>query len=356
MLNIIDMSAKTITSWAFLFFSCALLAIGRVYDERLVIANINLVVLVSIIYLVSIVFVLFSIKKIILSKSKVLFYLFYLLMLLTAPILWMVFDITEYGIEKFVNFWLIVVPISVVVIEKYDVKVYRPELIENCNQIFSRDIAFVIDDFFIKSNILPDREKELEAIQYVINQIEPSKVITPPKEVHIEGGDVMLWNDHIFIGTYKGADYPDLITARTNMHGVNFIKEMFPNKIVKEFDLSKSNTIARDNALHLDCCFQPVGTGKGIIHKEGFRKEADYNYLVDLFGEENLFHITKDEMYYMFSNVFSISPEVVVSEKNFKRLNNWLRENKFTVEEIPYSEISKQEGLLRCSTMPLIRA
>ncbi|MEH6704529.1 MULTISPECIES: dimethylarginine dimethylaminohydrolase family protein [Galbibacter] len=242
------------------------------------------------------------------------------------------------------------------VFEKYDVKVYRPELIENCNQIFSRDIAFVIDDFFIKSNILPDREKELEAIQYVINQIEPSKVITPPKEVHIEGGDVMLWNDHIFIGTYKGADYPDLITARTNMHGVNFIKEMFPNKIVKEFDLSKSNTIARDNALHLDCCFQPVGTGKGIIHKEGFRKEADYNYLVDLFGEENLFHITKDEMYYMFSNVFSISPEVVVSEKNFKRLNNWLRENKFTVEEIPYSEISKQEGLLRCSTMPLIRA
>ncbi|MEJ4086657.1 dimethylarginine dimethylaminohydrolase family protein [Galbibacter orientalis] len=242
------------------------------------------------------------------------------------------------------------------VFEKYDVKVYRPELIENCNQIFSRDIAFVIDDFFIKSNILPDREKELEAIQYVINQIEPSKVITPPKEVHIEGGDVMLWNDHIFIGTYKGADYPDLITARTNMHGVNFIKEMFPNKIVKEFDLSKSNTIARDNALHLDCCFQPVGMGKGIIHKEGFRKEADYNYLVDLFGEENLFHITKDEMYYMFSNVFSISPEVVVSEKNFKRLNNWLRENKFTVEEIPYSEISKQEGLLRCSTMPLIRA
>jgi N-dimethylarginine dimethylaminohydrolase len=57
----------------------------------------------------------------------------------------------------------------------------------------------------------------------------------------------------------------------------------------------------------------------------------------------------------MYSNVFSISPDVVVSERNFTRLNNWLREKGFTVEEIPYAEISKQEGLLRCSTMPLIR-
>jgi N-dimethylarginine dimethylaminohydrolase len=53
--------------------------------------------------------------------------------------------------------------------------------------------------------------------------------------------------------------------------------------------------------------------------------------------------------------VFSIAPDVVVSEKNFTRLNNWLRENGFTVEEIPYAEIAKQEGLLRCSTLPLIR-
>ncbi|MCM5661695.1 dimethylarginine dimethylaminohydrolase family protein [Galbibacter mesophilus] len=241
------------------------------------------------------------------------------------------------------------------VFEKYNVKVFRPEVFKDCNQIFSRDIAFVIDDYLIKSNILPDREVELEAIQYVIDQIDPAKVITPPEEVHIEGGDVMLWNDYIFIGTYKGEDYPDYITARTNMHGVNFIKEMFPNKIVKEFDLSKSNTVAEDNALHLDCCFQPVGVDKGIIHKEGFRSEEDYQYLVNLFGEENLFHIDKKEMYHMFSNVFSIAPNVVVSEKNFTRLNNWLRENGFTVEEIPYSEIAKQEGLLRCSTMPLIR-
>ena len=241
------------------------------------------------------------------------------------------------------------------VFEKYDVKVYRPEVIENYNQIFSRDIAFVIEDKLFKSNILPDREKEIDAIQHVIAQIDENKIIKTSNDVHFEGGDIMLWNNHIFIGTYKGDDYEKFITARTNMKGVNFIKNLFPNKIVKEFDLVKSNTIARENALHLDCCFQPVGKNKAIIHKEGFRDINDYHYLVNLFGMENLFHITKDEMYQMFSNVFSISPEVVVSEKNFTRLNNWLRAQGFIVEEIPYAEISKQEGLLRCSTMPLIR-
>jgi N-dimethylarginine dimethylaminohydrolase len=241
------------------------------------------------------------------------------------------------------------------VFEKYNVKVYRPDLIEDYNQIFARDIAFVIDDIFIKANILPERDEELDAIQYVIDQIDPKKVIRPPEKVHIEGGDVMLWNNHIFIGTYKGSDYKNYITARTNIEGVNFIKDLFPEKIVKEFDLVKSKIEPRDNALHLDCCFQPVGKDKGIIYKSGFREESDYMYLVNLFGKENLFHITREEMYHMNSNIFSIADDVVISERNFTRLNVWLRKQGFTVEEVPYAEISKQEGLLRCSTMPLIR-
>lgn len=241
------------------------------------------------------------------------------------------------------------------VLKKYGVTVFRPQLISDYNQIFTRDIGFVIDDVFIKSNILPDRERELDAIQYVIDQIQPTQVVRPSEEVHIEGGDVMLWDNYIFVGTYKGSDYKEYITARTNMQGVEYLRKLFPNKIVKEFDLVKSKIEARDNALHLDCCFQPVGKNKGIIYKSGFREEADYLFLVDLFGKDNLFHIKRKEMYHMYSNVFSIASDVIVSERKFTRLNNWLRKNGFTVEEIPYAEIAKQEGLLRCSTLPLIR-
>jgi len=242
-----------------------------------------------------------------------------------------------------------------VVLEKYGVEVFRPEAIQDYNQIFSRDIAFVIEDKFVIANILDDRSKEIHALDYVIDQIDPSKIIEFPENAHIEGGDVMPWGDYIFVGTYYGDDYSSYITARTNMKGVQHLQKVFPHKKVKSFSLRKSNTVADENALHLDCCFQPLGRGKAIIHKEGFLEEEEYKWLVNFFGKDNCFHITKREMYDMNSNIFSISPDVVISEKNFARLNNWLREQGFTVEEVPYAEIAKQEGLLRCSTLSLIR-
>lgn len=241
------------------------------------------------------------------------------------------------------------------VLEKYGVKVYRPHVIPNYNQIFTRDIAFVVEDKFIKSNILPDREKEIEAINPVIEKIDPKNVIRLPEDAHIEGGDVMPHGDYIFVGTYKGKDYKDFITARTNTQAVEALQKLFPHKKVVSFDLKKSNTDPKENALHLDCCFQPVGRDKAIIYKGGFLDNKEYEWLVNLFGAENVFEITREEMYHMNSNVFSISEDVVISEKNFTRLNSWMREQGITVEEVPYAEISKQEGLLRCSTLPLIR-
>ena len=241
------------------------------------------------------------------------------------------------------------------ILSKYNVKVYRPEKISNYNQIFSRDIAFVIEDKMIISNILPDRNKEINAIEHVWSKVDKNNLINLPEEAHIEGGDVMPWGDYIFVGTYRGKDYADYITARTNMTAIKCLQDLFPSKKVVSFNLRKSNTIARDNALHLDCCFQPIGKGKCIIHKEGFLEKNEYEWLIDPFGKENCFHISKDEMYSMNSNILSISPKVIISEKNFKRLINWLRSQGFIVEEVSYSEIAKQEGLLRCSTMPLIR-
>jgi N-dimethylarginine dimethylaminohydrolase len=241
------------------------------------------------------------------------------------------------------------------VFEKYGIKVFRPKVIENYNQIFSRDIGFVIEDKFITANILPDRDLEISAIDHVLDQIPKENRISLPEDCHVEGGDVMPWNNYIFIGTYSGKDYPEYITARTNVNAVKAIQELFPTKIVKSFELRKSNDNAKENALHLDCCFQPIGKDKAILHKNGFLIEEEFLWLVDFFGKENIFEISKDEMYQMNSNVFSISENIIVSEQNFTRLNTWLVEKGFTVEKVPYAEIAKQEGLLRCSTLPLVR-
>ena len=241
------------------------------------------------------------------------------------------------------------------VLLKYKVDIRRPESINNYNQIFSRDIAFVIDDSFIISNILPDRSNEILAINKVIDLIPKNKLIELPKDCHVEGGDVILHNDYIFIGTYDGDDYSNFKTARTNYRAIKFLKEKFTEKKIIPFDLIKSDLEPTKNALHLDCCLQPVGNGKLVACPEAFLKREQYKWLVDYFGEENILEISLSEMSEMNCNFFSIDTNIVVSEKSFTRLNSWLRGFDIVVEEINYKEISKQGGLLRCSTLPLIR-
>ena len=235
------------------------------------------------------------------------------------------------------------------------VEVYRPELIENYNQIFSRDIGFVVDDTFVYSNILPDRQDELGAVKPILDLFDPIKILSPPEEVHVEGGDVMPHKEFLFVGTYLQRDYRSYITARTNKAALDWLSETFKHREVKAFELKKSNTNPYTNALHLDCCFQPVGEKYAIIHKDGFLHEKDAEWLINYFEKENVFEISAEEMYAMNSNIFSVAPDLVISDVRFNRLNHWLGDKGIRVEAIPYGEIAKQEGLLRCSTLPLIR-
>lgn len=242
------------------------------------------------------------------------------------------------------------------VLLKYNVQVFRPWTLENCNQVFARDVGFVIDDKIINSNIIPDREDEKEAYEVVYDQISYNKIYNLPEKAHVEGGDVVLYDDIVFVGLYTGADYPQLKTARTNEYAFHFLKEIFPEKNFIPLRLKKHDIDPRQGVLHLDCTFMPVGKGKALIYKDGFLHSEDYQIVVDVFGKENIFEITQEEMYYMNTNVFSISPEVVVSEHHFTRLNAHLEQQwGLTVEKVPYREISKMGGLLRCSTLPLIR-
>ena len=242
------------------------------------------------------------------------------------------------------------------VLLKYSVQVFRPWTLENCNQVFARDVAFVIDDKIINSNIIPDREDEKEAYEIVYDQISYNKIYNLPEKAHVEGGDVVLFNDTVFVGLYTQPDYSQLKTARTNLYAFNFLKEICPEKTFISLELKKHDTDPRFGVLHLDCTFMPIGSGKAIIYKDGFANKSDYNLLLEIFGSENVFEITQEEMYYMNTNVFSISPKIVVSEERFTRINNHLEANwGLTVERIPYYEISKMGGLLRCSTLPLVR-
>ena len=238
---------------------------------------------------------------------------------------------------------------------KYDIKVLRPSILKNVNQIFSRDIGFIIENKFFISNTIKERSKEIKGLNNLFKKINSDDLVYLPKNCSIEGGDIILNDEYIFIGTCEKNKFDDYKTARTNQDGIDFIKQYFPEKKIISFPLIKSDTDYQKLALHLDCCFQPVGINKLVVCPDAFLCKDDYNWILNNFKKENIFEISLLEMNELKCNFFSISQNTVVSEISFSRLNNWLRSNGITVEEINYNEISKQGGLFRCSTLPLIR-
>ena len=241
------------------------------------------------------------------------------------------------------------------VLTKYHVEVLRPKNIIGINQVFARDLGFVIEDTFLISNIIKDRQHELPAIADIISRIKQNRVFQIPSDVIIEGGDVVIFENHILIGYSNSEEVNKFKVARTNSKAVSFIAESFPQKKVIGLELYKSDENKDENTLHLDCCFQPVSTDKAIIATDAFKNKSDIDYLENLFGKQNLFYLSNAEKNMMNSNIFSISPKIVVSDLRFERLNNWLLEIGLKVEAIKYEEVAKMGGLFRCSTLPLIR-
>ena len=241
------------------------------------------------------------------------------------------------------------------IFKKNNINVLRPKNINGVNQIFARDIGFVIDDYFIVANVIEDRKEEVPAINSILKSISSEKIIHLPNHAHVEGGDVVLYNEHVFVGVSSDKDFETFQVARTNYRGYEFLNNKFDKLNFHAFELNKTDLIPEDNSLHLDCCFQPIGKNKAIISPNGFKYETDVEDLINLFGQENVLLVTSKEMSNMYTNVFSINESTIISDHRFERLNDWLINNDFTVELVSYNEISKMGGLFRCSTLPLIR-
>ncbi len=243
------------------------------------------------------------------------------------------------------------------VLQRYNVEVLRPRLIQDYNQIFARDVAFTIDDRLFVANMIEDRMREVEAFSPIFDRIDPNHLVKMPQDIHAEGGDVMLYNDYLFIGTCQDGEFDLYKTARTNRAGIDFFTRQFPNKKIVPLPLKKHDTDPYRSILHLDCTFQPVGEGKAVVYPAGFAREEDFRLIEEIFGKENLFAVTQEEAMHLSTNLFSLAPDVIISEERFTRLNHHLvNEWGMTVETVPYYEISKEGGLLRCSTCPIVRA
>lgn len=115
------MSRKLLIS-LFILFAVAMIAIGRFYDSRLSLFQVNISIIVSTFYSVFTISCIFLIKKTHLSPYKLLRYIFYSLLVISSLVLWIIYGVTDYGVEKLINFLFITIPISIIISEKFNSK------------------------------------------------------------------------------------------------------------------------------------------------------------------------------------------------------------------------------------------
>ena len=113
------MQVKSIFSWTLLLCIGAIMAVGRLYDERIEIFDINVSIFLSVPYIILVVLMINSIKKLYLSKTSFFLLLFFLIIVLYTPLLWTIYGYSSYGLLKYINFILIVIPVSIIVMHKF---------------------------------------------------------------------------------------------------------------------------------------------------------------------------------------------------------------------------------------------
>ena len=241
------------------------------------------------------------------------------------------------------------------ILESNGVKVLRPSLIYSLNQVFARDIAFVIEDQYIIPNVIADRAQERDAMAEIEKIIPSWNIIMMPSGCYAEGGDVIVDNDYVLVGVSDDHTFENYKTARTNYRGMDYLADEFPAKEFKGFELHKDDHDPLKGSLHLDCAFQPIGGGGALIAPHLFKNESDVQWLIERYGEMNVYSCSPEEAYSLGTNVFSFSPkDIIVSEKS-EAMQYWLKERGLNVHSVVYDEIVKMGGLLRCTTMPLKR-
>jgi N-dimethylarginine dimethylaminohydrolase len=221
------------------------------------------------------------------------------------------------------------------------IEIYKPTPIDGIpEQMFPRDIGFVIGDkFFIANMKYESRKKEFRGIKGIIEDL-GYNTIKIPKGIIIEGGDILVDKGNVYVG----------IGQRSDQRSIDFLKDALENKynIVPCYTQEIKNG---EDVLHLDCTVNPIGKEHLIIYKEGLKKIPDAMRETYRFIE-----VGKNLQQELFTNILSISEEEAIARKGFEdsyEIISKMADVKFNY--IKFDEAPKNGGSFRCSTLPLIR-
>lgn len=249
------------------------------------------------------------------------------------------------------------------VLEKHDVEVLRPRLLteyekaaggkQGFSNSFVRDPWYTVGNYVIEGSLrFPHRRFEvLPSRDIMYAQVLPSActyIALPQPEImpleiddggpgpFLEGGDVLVYGRHVFVGhsgrasTVQGAEYLRKLLAPSG-----YIVELVPMK---------------SDILHLDCTIGMVREGLLTVYEDGL-----LNGVPKALANWKRISVSQDEAANLGTNGLPISPTVYVTDPFFNRIGDEIAKHGIQVEYVDFQISRGFGGAFRCSTQPLWR-
>ncbi|MEW9093506.1 MAG: arginine deiminase family protein [Clostridiaceae bacterium] len=212
------------------------------------------------------------------------------------------------------------------------VKIQFLDVIDSPSQVFTRDIGFVVKDLlFISKMKSPERVNEPEPLRDFAKKY---NLKTYEMKNNIEGGDVILHDDVMFVG----------MSRRSTLEACDEVQEVLDklNISVKVLPINFDN-----RKLHLDCVFNPVDKDTCVL--------SSYVYDVDKIKPyfKTIINIEDEDADQLGSNFIRIGNKTILTSN--ENVRDILREHGFKAIYSDYSEVIKAGGSFTCSTLPILR-
>ncbi|MCV7236874.1 amidinotransferase [Mycolicibacterium celeriflavum] len=248
-------------------------------------------------------------------------------------------------------------------LERYGVEVLRPRLLTDAEKaagdgdgyanFFVRDPWFTVGDFVIEGSLrLPHRRLEVLTSREILN----SRALTgsctyvalPQPAIpdgdsedngagpFLEGGDVLVYDKHVFVG-HSG--------LASNPLGIRWL-----NELLTPLGYTVETVRLAPNFLHLDCALGLVREGLLVACPDG---------LIDglpatLEGWERI-DVSEEDGIALGTNGLPISPDVYITDPAFRHIGDRIAEHGVTVEYVDFAISRGLGGSFRCTTQPLRR-
>ncbi len=199
----------------------------------------------------------------------------------------------------------------------------------------TRDMGLVVSDTIIVSRTKEEtRRLETQIIEPVLQKY-GLRVLTPDRGF-VEGGDVVVDNGRLWVG----------VGGRTDEWGAEFLHQIFG----QDYEVITLHFGARYT--HLDTILGVLSRGHAIVYEPAF-EAASLQRIKKVYP--SIISLTDKEQSNAGANVLCLNPEKVISIAENVTVNEQLIRLGFEVITLPYSEIIKSGGSVRCDTLPVER-